>query len=516
MKFEIYQPMAIYEVGQREKQEDSLFPYNGIASRNDRLFILCDGMGGHVTGEVASSTTCEEISKYILEETDFTKPFTDIELRVAMDRVYNRLDEKDHEDSDQKMGTTMVLVYFHAGGVMAAHLGDSRLYHIRPRTKRILYRSRDHSVVTARFESGTISLDEIRTMSGRNRILRAILPHQEKRDMPDIVHIKDIKPGDYFYVCSDGMLENMNDGELMNVLCNHDLSDEQKKEWLLHATEFNSDNHSAWLIQVASVMSELIDEDQPDDEEEARANNLLLLAELGELRSEEITEDITHPHPDREVFPFSPPSFREEDTLVSEKDNRANKKMLWLFLAVLALIASIGVLFLILPKNPSQESSKIIRYQEIRNNDNNYNEKGGYSRITSPSERKEEKPSSDKTTENIKDNLRGRTNTKEKSKQVDNTISPEGKEELEKGIGVGASKKEIKDMIRKGGKNRGKTEMPAENGVQEKPSKEKEKGKSSGSTGISLERIPNNSPALTTTPTLTNPPTQSKQTIQTQ
>ena len=64
MKYKI-KAYNLQELGQRENQEDSLFPTLGKSTPNDRLFVLCDGMGGHEKGEVASSTVCEVMSKTI-------------------------------------------------------------------------------------------------------------------------------------------------------------------------------------------------------------------------------------------------------------------------------------------------------------------------------------------------------------------------------------------------------------------------------------------------------------------
>ena len=65
MKFEI-KAYNLQELGQRANQEDSLFPALGKVTSGDRLFVLCDGMGGHEKGEVASATVCEQISRTIL------------------------------------------------------------------------------------------------------------------------------------------------------------------------------------------------------------------------------------------------------------------------------------------------------------------------------------------------------------------------------------------------------------------------------------------------------------------
>ena len=266
MKYEINRPLAIYQLGKRENQEDSLYPTFDKATSDDRLFILCDGMGGHEKGEVASQTVCQEISEFVRSGADRSVPFTDSMLDDAMQSMYQVLNEKSRTVGDQKMGTTMVFLYFHAGGVMAAHIGDSRCYHIRPKTRSIVYRSKDHSLVNQLLEVGQITHEEASTMKGKNVILRAIMPNQETPAQSDIIHIKDVCPGDWFYMCSDGMLEKMNDDELLNIICNDEMTDDQKCNCLLAATDENKDNHSAYLIHVSGVMHEIIDEDQPDDE----------------------------------------------------------------------------------------------------------------------------------------------------------------------------------------------------------------------------------------------------------
>ena len=65
-------------------------------------------------------------------------------------------------------------------------------------------------------------------------------PCQEQRARADIAHLTDIKPGDYFYMCSDGMLEQS--------------TDEEKLEMLRSVTEENKDNHTAHLIHIEKVI----------------------------------------------------------------------------------------------------------------------------------------------------------------------------------------------------------------------------------------------------------------------
>ena len=270
MKIEIYQPQAIWELGQRDNQEDSIFPMFGKATDDDRLFILCDGMGGHEHGEVASQTVCKAMSDTILSLSK--QSFTDDDLLYALQAAYRQLDCLDNSHL-KKMGTTLCLLYFHKGGLTAAHIGDSRIYHIRPKENRILYQSRDHSLVYDLYQAGEISYDEMRTSTQKNIITRAIQPGEENRVRPAIVHIADIQPGDFFYICSDGMLEQMSNDELCRLL-SADGSDEKKRKQLVAATSDNKDNHSAYLIHIKEVVSEAGDDLLLDDEQTSKNNAL--------------------------------------------------------------------------------------------------------------------------------------------------------------------------------------------------------------------------------------------------
>ena len=60
MKYKLAKPLSIHELGQRKNQEDSIFPKLGAATENDRLFILCDGMGGHEAGGQSGSVPDDE------------------------------------------------------------------------------------------------------------------------------------------------------------------------------------------------------------------------------------------------------------------------------------------------------------------------------------------------------------------------------------------------------------------------------------------------------------------------
>ncbi len=254
MKYILSQPQAIYELGQRKNQEDAIFPKKDAATPNDRLFIVCDGMGGHEGGEVASNTVCEELSNYILQHSSVGGDFTNIDFQRALDATYDAIDKKDN-GAEKKMGTTLTLLKFHSNGCLAAHIGDSRIYQIRPSKRQILYKSRDHSLVNDLYDIGEITLEEMKTSNQKNVITRAIQPNQPRRAKAEIRQLTDIESGDYFYICSDGMLEEMEDENLINIICDNETSDEEKKRILTEVTKENRDNHSAYLVCVKEVIN---------------------------------------------------------------------------------------------------------------------------------------------------------------------------------------------------------------------------------------------------------------------
>ena len=268
MKISIYSPLAIYELGQRANQEDA------IAQWNNRLFVLCDGMGGHEKGEVASQTVCQSLTLWFKRNVNPNDPFTDNQLRDALEYAYQQLD-RFADDSPKPMGTTLTLLYICRNGITAAHIGDSRIYHIRPNVG-LLYQSRDHSLVFDLFQAGEISYEEIATFPQKNIITRAMSPGEENRHRPDIIHITDIQPGDYFYMCSDGMLEQMTNEELLSLF-SLDTSDDDKQKQLIESTANNKDNHSAWLIHIQDVVHEEGDEQLVNEEPTARCNAINII-----------------------------------------------------------------------------------------------------------------------------------------------------------------------------------------------------------------------------------------------
>ena len=322
MKIKIHPPQAIHEMGKRSNQEDCILPLIGEATADDRLFVLCDGMGGHERGEVASAAICEGISAYFNERISSDEVLTDEQLQAALESAYEVLDTKDN-GAFRKAGTTMTLLYFHRGGCTAAHIGDSRIYHVRPSSHTILYMSRDHSLVFELYQMGEISYSEMKTHPRKNQVSRAMIPGKDNRQEADIVHITDIRPDDYFFICSDGVLEHLEDEDLVELLASDD-SDEQKCRKLVEMTANNDDNHSAYMIHVEDVAAEDVDADLLNDEQTVRFNAINIHPVLNVQPDNSI--EIVNPSPNK---PLSKP--KRAKVLRGKCDN-------YCWLAILSLV----------------------------------------------------------------------------------------------------------------------------------------------------------------------------------
>lgn len=325
MKIELFPPLSIFEIGQRANQEDA------IAQWDNRLFVLCDGMGGHEKGEVASQTVCQSLVKWF-DENIKDDTFTDDQLRDALEYAYTELDKYD-DGSPKKMGTTLTLLYIHSKGVTASHIGDSRIYHIRPGVG-ALYQSRDHSLVFDLFQAGEISYEDMAAHPQKNIITRAMTPGFENRTHPDIIHITDVQPGDYFYSCSDGMLEQMSNDELVSIFSSN-AADEEKRQLLINATVQNKDNHSAWLVRVKEVVKENADEALVNEEPTARCNAINIMPKKVQ---EAVEEDVTEVQE----------ALEDDVVVVSETPKqiiRKIRKKVSLLKLILALIVLLAVLF---------------------------------------------------------------------------------------------------------------------------------------------------------------------------
>lgn len=251
---EIRQPLSFSETGKKDNQEDYLYPQH--ADINTRIFILCDGMGGHDNGEVASKTAATALGDYLSQFKEIDIPT----FESGLAKAYDALDTIDTH-SARKPGTTMTCLCLNDNNYLVAHIGDSRIYHIRPslfnpKTGRggILYQSSDHSLVNYLLKTGEITEREASVFPQKNIITKAMQPHLERRYEADVYMFDDIEDGDYFFLCSDGILEIISNCLLCEVLYDKKLSVAEKLSSIRSLCFTKTrDNYSCWLIPVSSV-----------------------------------------------------------------------------------------------------------------------------------------------------------------------------------------------------------------------------------------------------------------------
>ena len=330
MRINIYQPLAIHELGKRVNQEDSIYPIEGNATENDRLFLLCDGMGGHEHGEVASQSICKSLSAFLLQHAVASEGLEDKLLSDALAYAYEELDKLAIAGDTRQMGTTLTLLYFHSNGCTAVHIGDSRIYHLRPSSHTILYKSRDHSLVYDLYQAGELTYEEMKTFPQKNVITRAMIAGDKNHPRPDVIHISDIQPGDYFYICSDGMLEQMEDEELLDIF-SANVCDEEKLQMLISETSDNKDNHSAYIVHIKEVSHDEADVSLVNEEPTAKCNALNIKPDVEEVSVS----------PDVEVVKpaGTPPPIPNSIIVTMVKKQKRKKKLFIAFIAVVVFIA---------------------------------------------------------------------------------------------------------------------------------------------------------------------------------
>jgi len=132
MNITLEQPYAISEKGGRVNNEDSIFPLSELVDSGQKLFIVCDGVGGAEKGEIASSLACDSFQTFF--STFIEGDPTEKLINKAVQYTEVRFDEYVALHTEAKgMATTLTMIYVRESGITIAHIGDSRIYQFRER-----------------------------------------------------------------------------------------------------------------------------------------------------------------------------------------------------------------------------------------------------------------------------------------------------------------------------------------------------------------------------------------------
>jgi PPM family protein phosphatase len=232
----------------RDNNEDAW-----LVEPQSNIYVLCDGMGGHIAGEVAAqeAVACfANLVKTSLSHVAADDPRTSQlifkKLIQEVNAVIYRLSQKDRDL--RGMGTTLCCVYFQKSSMIVGHVGDSRVYlHRKGELKKL---TEDHSLVSELLELGELTSRQAREYAYRNIITRAIGAEPE---VEPAVQNCELVPGDRVLMCSDGLSDLLAPLEIERIL-NMDKPLEATIDHLVNKAirKGGHDNITAILMQLES------------------------------------------------------------------------------------------------------------------------------------------------------------------------------------------------------------------------------------------------------------------------
>ena len=194
----------------RRLNEDAFYfePLRGVEGN---LFVLCDGMGGHKAGDIASKHAVKRINEYFYKSQN---PNIALRLKEAIFKINSEIySEANRDQAKSGMGTTLVAAFIAAGKLYIANVGDSRAYIFRD--GKINKLTKDHSLIEEKLDRGEITQVEARGHPEKNKITRCIGYGSEVE--VDIFNYS-IKNGDRLLLCSDGLWDELDDNEIASIL----------------------------------------------------------------------------------------------------------------------------------------------------------------------------------------------------------------------------------------------------------------------------------------------------------
>jgi hypothetical protein len=226
--------------GGREVNEDSarVFEKDG-----KKCLVLCDGLGGHGKGEVASALVVEVVGQIFNSAQKIDEDFLRSAFQLSQEAL---IDEQIRQDAKTDMKTTAVAMYIDGNKVQWGHVGDSRLYAFAK--NKVKLRTLDHSVPQMLVFAREIKEKQIRNHPDRNRLLRVMGIEWEK-PMYELAEQTQLEKYQAFLLCSDGFWELIDEKQMCKLLKNSSTVE----EWMQAMVEVikqngigkNMDNYTA-------------------------------------------------------------------------------------------------------------------------------------------------------------------------------------------------------------------------------------------------------------------------------
>lgn len=223
-------------VGCKRKQNEDWL--ESFECKNGLVAIVCDGMGGHVGGQVASHLAIDTIKEFVCGNT-FNDPN---EMIIAACNIANQaiLNRTAAEPQLAGMGSTCVMLVVRDGKVYVGSVGDSRVYLVR--SKKIIQLTKDQSYVQMLVDMGEITREQAERHPRRNEITNALgLPTMRPATVLDTPIIPEA--GDCFLLCSDGLSGMVSDEAIAKIVSSQaSMSQRERVSALIKAACDNGGN----------------------------------------------------------------------------------------------------------------------------------------------------------------------------------------------------------------------------------------------------------------------------------
>jgi len=198
------------DVGAKRKNNEDAF----IILPSQRFAAVADGMGGAAAGEVASRIFVDTVHEYFLQLNPASEKDVNATIREAFQQGNARIIQHAKNTPEYEgMGCTAEVIGFFDDRYVVGHVGDSRTYLYRDGELRQI--TKDHSLVQHQVDQGLISDEEARNHSMKNIVLRAL-------GIDHLLHLDIVRgrvlPRDMFLLCSDGLTDMLQDGEISEIL----------------------------------------------------------------------------------------------------------------------------------------------------------------------------------------------------------------------------------------------------------------------------------------------------------
>lgn len=217
-----------------------------------KFFVLADGMGGHLAGEVAAEEAVNSLSNIIKRSLSRRKKKKSLaesrELIVRAIQETNIIVYRKSMETEayHGMGTTLCILYIHEDGVILGHAGDSRIYRLRHGILDQL--TRDDSLIMDLIDLGEVKENEIESYAHKNVITKSI---GTEPFIDPTVEFNEIQPGDTYLMCTDGLTDLLKKNEMQTILEENPNLEKAAKLLVKKALEYGgTDNITVVLIHV--------------------------------------------------------------------------------------------------------------------------------------------------------------------------------------------------------------------------------------------------------------------------